>query len=99
MGRKEEVCGAVTGGVLVLGLRHGRGNKDERSATDLTYMKTRKLIDDFAARQGSCICRQLLNGCELTTEAGQQEFKKNDMLNRVCKVCVETVVDILEKMK
>jgi C_GCAxxG_C_C family probable redox protein len=26
MGRKQEVCGAVTGGVLVLGLRHGRGS-------------------------------------------------------------------------
>jgi C_GCAxxG_C_C family probable redox protein len=33
MGRKQEVCGAVTGGILVLGLRHGRGRADDRSAT------------------------------------------------------------------
>ena len=31
MGRKQEVCGAVTGGILVLGLRHGRGRADDRA--------------------------------------------------------------------
>lgn len=27
MGRKGELCGAVTGGILVLGMRHGRGKQ------------------------------------------------------------------------
>ena len=40
MGRKEEVCGAVSGGVLVLGIKYGRGEKDEKTATELTYAKT-----------------------------------------------------------
>lgn len=34
MGRKEEVCGAVTGGILVLGMLHGRGSKDDRAAME-----------------------------------------------------------------
>jgi C_GCAxxG_C_C family probable redox protein len=99
MGRKGEVCGAVTGGILVLGMRHGRGSKDDRSARELTYLKTKELMDFFAARHGSCICRQLLNDCDLMTEAGQQQFKKNDLLNKVCKGCVQSIVEKLEEMK
>ena len=28
MGRKEEVCGAVTGGIIVIGAKYGRGEGD-----------------------------------------------------------------------
>jgi C_GCAxxG_C_C family probable redox protein len=98
MGRKEEVCGAVTGGIIVLGAKYGRGENDDRTATDLTYQKTRELMDRFAAKHGTFMCRQLLGGCELMTEAGQKQFKENDMLNKVCKPCVDSAVEILEEI-
>lgn len=96
MARKEEVCGAVTGGILVLGMRHGRGSKDDRSAQERTYAKTRELMDRFSEKHGTVICRKLLNGCELTTEEGQKYFKDNDLLNKLCVPCVQSVIMILE---
>ena len=96
MGRKEEVCGAVSGGIMVIGAKYGRGENDDRSATEMTYAKTRELMDKFAKRHGTFICRKLLNGCELTTEEGQKQFKENDLLNKTCKPCVQSVVEILE---
>ena len=96
MARKEEVCGAVTGGILVLGMRHGRGSKDDRSAQERTYAKTRDLMDCFSEKYGTVICRKLLNGCELTTEEGQKYFKDNDLLNKLCVPCVQSIVMILE---
>ena len=36
MGRKENVCGALTGGILALGLKHGRGDREDRSRTEAT---------------------------------------------------------------
>lgn len=98
MGRKEEVCGAVTGGILVLGMLYGRGCKDDRSATELTYLKTRKLLEEFAGKHSTYICRQLLKDCDLTTEEGQKFFKENDLLNKVCVPCVQSVVKILGEM-
>ena len=98
MGRKEEVCGSVTGGILVLGMRHGRGSKDDKSAMELTYLKTRELMDRFANKHGTVICRKLLNDCELTTEEGQKHFKANDLLKKICAPCVQTVVGILESI-
>ena len=98
MARKEEVCGAVTGGILVLGLRHGRGSKDDRSAMELTYLKTRELMDEFVKKNGMFICRKLLHGCELTTEEGQKYFKENELLKKVCVPCVQSVAEILENI-
>jgi C_GCAxxG_C_C family probable redox protein len=99
MGRKEEVCGAITGGILVLGLRHGRGSQDDRSAMVLTYRKTRELMDEFAKKHGTFICRKLLKGCELMTDEGQTYFKENDLLNKICTPCVQSVVEIIEHIK
>ncbi len=99
MGRKGEVCGAVSGGVLVLGLRHGRGENDGRSATDTTYAKVRELMDRFQQRHGTVRCRELLGGCDLATPEGQKAFKEKDLFQRVCMPCVETVVRILEEIR
>lgn len=98
MARKEEVCGAISGGILVLGLRYGRGSNDDRSATEATYLKTRALMDLFSTKHGTFICRELLNGCELTTEEGQKCFKENELLKKTCIPCVQSVVEILERI-
>lgn len=98
MGRKEEVCGAVTGGIIVLGTKYGRGEKDSRAAAELTFKKTRQLMEQFEEKHGTYICRKLINGCELTTKEGQKQFKEDDLLNKTCKLCVRRVVEILENI-
>ena len=96
MARKEEVCGAVSGGIMAIGARYGRGEQDDRTATELTYTRTRQLMDQFVQKHGTFICRKLLGGIELTTEEGQQLYKNNDLKNKVCVPCVLSVVEILE---
>jgi C_GCAxxG_C_C family probable redox protein len=98
MGRKEEVCGAVSGGILVLGLRYGRGEKDDRSATEITYAKTQELMERFQQRHGTFICRHLLNGCDFTSAEGRRYFMENDLSNRVCIPCIESMMAILEEI-
>lgn len=98
MGRKQEVCGAVTGGILVIGAKLGRGEKDDRAATELTYAKTRELMEQFVHRQGTYICRRRLNGCDLTTQEGQEYYKEKDLLNRTCVPCIHSIVEILGQM-
>jgi len=98
MGRKEEVCGAVTGAIVVIGTKFGRGLEEESSATELTYRKTGQLMDRFAEKHGTFICRKLIRGYDLNTEEGQKQFKEADFLNSVCKPCVQCVVEILEDL-
>ena len=96
MGKKQEVCGAVSGGIAVLGMKYGRGASDDKSLTETTYTKTRELMDRFQNRHGSYICRQLLDNCDMMTEEGQKHIRENDLRNKTCTLCVQSVVDIVE---
>jgi C_GCAxxG_C_C family probable redox protein len=98
MGRKGEVCGAVSGGIIVIGFKYGSAEKYNRSAKERTYTKTRELIDQFQKRHGAFVCRDLLKGCDLMTKQGRRHFKEDDLLNRTCKPCVESVAEILDKI-
>jgi C_GCAxxG_C_C family probable redox protein len=98
MGRRGEVCGAVTGGIMALGATHGRGENEAATAAETTYAKTREFMSQFAERHGSCLCRELLNGCDLTTEAGQTTFREKDLKNKICTPCVRSAIEIVEKM-
>jgi C_GCAxxG_C_C family probable redox protein len=95
MARRGEVCGAVTGGILVLGLKYGRGGQQDRSATEHTYRQTLELMARFEKLHGSCLCRVLLEGCDLRTPEGQQYFKAHDFLHKTCAPCVQSVAETL----
>jgi C_GCAxxG_C_C family probable redox protein len=95
MGRRGEVCGALTGGILVLGLKYGRGAQQDRSATEQTYQRTLEMMARFEQRHGSCSCRVLLEGCDLRTAEGQRYFREHDLLHKTCVGCVQTVVEEL----
>ena len=99
MGRKGEVCGAVTGGILVLGLKFGRGKNDARLQADITYAKVRQFMERFDEKHGSCLCRELLGGCDLATPEGQVDYKNNECFQLICRRCVrdaaQMVADII----
>jgi C_GCAxxG_C_C family probable redox protein len=95
MGRQQEVCGAVTGGILALGLRGGRALGDDKARTDETYAAVRALQERFAAKHGSCNCRELLGGCDLRTEAGQREFKEKGYHRSRCLEYVKTAAELV----
>lgn len=96
MGRKQEVCGAVSGGIMVIGLKYGRGENDGRKVMDLSYAKVGELMDRFTAKHGTVICRKLLDGCELLSEEGQRQFIEKDLLHKLCVPCVSAVAGILD---
>ena len=55
VGRMREVCGAVTGAALVLGMRHG---PDKTAA----YPSVQDFCAKFKAEFGSIVCREILEG-------------------------------------
>ncbi|NLF40928.1 C_GCAxxG_C_C family protein [bacterium] len=97
MGRNQEVCGAVAGGIMAIGLRHGRGVNDDRPVTMAAYEKVRAFMGRFAAQHGSCLCRDLLDGVNLLTAEGQQQFKERNLHGTVCTECVRTATRLAEE--
>ncbi len=97
MGRKQEVCGAIAGGIMVLSLKHGRGDNEDRQKQEVTYAKVRDLMDRFQMKHGAVSCRRLLDECELMTPEGQARFKSERMSAR-CGRYVSSVMEILEEI-
>jgi C_GCAxxG_C_C family probable redox protein len=98
MARRQEVCGAITGGIITLGVKHGRGEGQDRAATEDVYRKVQELMSRFESRLGICNCRTLLSGCDLNSTDGQRYFKENDLLKTTCTGCVKLVTEILEEI-
>lgn len=97
MGRKQEVCGALSGGILALSLKYGRGENDDKQNQITTYMRVRELMERFEAKHGTVNCKHLLSGCDLSTATGQQEFQQNGLIER-CYGYVDTVVTIVDEI-
>ncbi len=78
--RRREVCGAVSGAVMVLSLIHGYSEIENDDTKKHLYEEVRKVLADFEKETGSIICRELLSleekVSEPTPEARTQEYYK-----------------------
>lgn len=94
--RKQETCGAVTGAIIILGAKYGRREKDAKDKTEATYIDVQRFIDEFTKVKGTIKCAELLSGCDLTTESGQQLFKERNRAD-VCTGCIKLACNLLQK--
>jgi C_GCAxxG_C_C family probable redox protein len=60
MGKLREVCGAVSGMFMALGLIEGYDNPKAREEKIAQYKSVQELAGEFSAQNGSIICRELL---------------------------------------
>ena len=95
MGRCQDVCGAVTGSIMVLGLSSGFKEGDGRPKINTVYEKVHRFIDEFAKEKGTIKCRDLL-GCDLTSEEGQKFFKEHNLRDN-CREYIKLCCNLLEK--
>lgn len=98
MARRQEVCGAVSGAVMVIGLKHGQAREDDKAAKETAYRLSRELMERFQVEFGSCLCRELLPGLDLATAAGHERYKAEGWSERVCRPCVRFAVHLLENI-
>lgn len=71
------MCGAVSGGIMAIGLFSGRTSPSDSVLP--TYETVRRLLEQFAEKFGSTNCRDL-TGCDLGTDEGQNYFKTNNLM-------------------
>lgn len=60
MGRLREVCGAVSGMFMVLGLKEGYTDPSDGPLKAQHYQKVQTLAKKFEKENGSIVCRELL---------------------------------------
>ena len=97
MGRKQEVCGGISGAIMVLNFLYGRGENDDKEIQDLNYFKVRELIDKFTSKFNTINCKELLDGCNLLDSEGQELFKSKNLIEK-CHDYVGSITKILDEI-
>jgi len=97
MGRMGEVCGAVTGAFMVLGLKYGRTSLKDAKSHENTNRVVREFVDKFRSVNGSIVCRELL-GCDLSTPDGVKTFVEKNLRDTLCAKYVRDAAEIVEQL-
>ncbi|OGC41110.1 hypothetical protein A2Y85_07080 [candidate division WOR-3 bacterium RBG_13_43_14] len=58
--RRGELCGAITGSIMAIGLKYGRGRANDEAAKEKTYRLAQKLMRWFERRYGTMLCGKLI---------------------------------------
>ncbi len=95
-GRQRELCGAISGAVMVIGLKFGSTDGEDREGKKLCYEKVREFSDEFRKTNPSIVCRELLGignkeETALPDERTEQYYKKRP--------CVKIVTDSAEALE
>ena len=97
MGRMAGTCGAVTGAFMVLGLKCGATQADDKEAREQAYERVREFARRFEARNGSIVCRDLI-GCDISTPEGLAMAREKELFATVCPRFVQEAAEVLEEM-
>ena len=73
--RRGSLCGAVTGGLMALGLKFGRTTTVDVNARDRSYGKAESFLSFFEKKYGTLLCCNLI-GIDLKTTEGLEQLKK-----------------------
>jgi C_GCAxxG_C_C family probable redox protein len=98
MGRMCEVCGALTGAFMVIGLKYGKEVSNGTrygNETETTYRLVKELADKFKERNGTIYCRELI-GHDLNDPQERAKVVEAGLFKTTCSKCIRDAVELLE---
>jgi len=95
--RTGNVCGAVSGAIMVIGLRYGKTEPGDDAATEKTRALVRQFILAFTQKNGSVNCTELL-GYNLSKTDEFEKAREQKLFVTTCPELVRDAVEILEKI-
>lgn len=96
LGQMGDACGALTGAMMVLGLKYGTTDPSDKTAKLANYRKMRDLTEEFKLQAGAMQCRDLL-GFDMLSEDGRLAAKKPGAFHD-CPGYVRMAAKIVEEM-
>jgi C_GCAxxG_C_C family probable redox protein len=97
LGRSGKTCGAVSGALMVLGLRYAQTQPGDNEQKDKNYEMVRTFIKRFTEKNGSCVCAELL-GYDISTPEGAKAAKEKGLFSTVCSKVVGDAAEIVETL-
>ncbi len=95
--RKGEVCGAVSGAIMVLGLKFGHYIEGDTETKSQAYALTSEFINRFEEKNGTIICKGLL-GHDLSNQEEYELIREKGLFQSRCPELIGDAIEILEDM-
>ena len=96
-GKLREVCGAVSGMTLLAGYLQGYSDPEDYESKKKLYELIQKMIAEFKQKEGTIICRELLNLKE-GKDPAEPSVRTEDYYNsRPCIGACRVAAEIAEK--
>ena len=95
IGRMGRTCGAVTGALMVIGLKHGQVNLSDQESQQKTYTLTKEFVDRFTKLHGSTECKELI-GYDLSDSDELRLARDSGVFQNNCPSFVYDAACILE---
>lgn len=97
MGRLREVCGAVSGMFLILGLHYPYTDTKDKVTKNTNYKAVQRTAKEFKLIMGSYICADLLKLKHEPQNPNSTERNLDYYKSRPCTNCVRVAAEILGK--
>jgi C_GCAxxG_C_C family probable redox protein len=97
MGHNDEVCGAVSGALMVIGMKYGRVVAEDLEAKQKCYDLAREFFMEFRSLHGSIRCTDLLE-YDISTEEGLEMAREKDLFNTRCVHFVSDAAKMLDRI-
>ena len=95
--RKGEICGAVSGALMVIGLRYGYCEESDIEGKMRARGIAERYLNRFIEKNGSVVCRQLL-GYDLTRPDERAKIEERDLFHTMCPELVRSAAQLLEEI-
>jgi len=97
MGHTGQTCGAVSGALMVIGLKYGKFTADDNKAKEMTYGLAKEFAKHFKAEFGSVSCKGLLK-YDISHGDELQSAKAAGVFDSICPQLVKRAVEIVEEI-
>lgn len=95
--RNGQMCGAVSGALMVLGLKFGHFEFENQEQKSKNYGISVEFTNRVKEKCGSIVCKEMLNA-DLTTEEGKAKIAEKNLFRTLCPKIIADVVEILEEV-
>lgn len=92
-----ETCGAVTGALMVIGMKYGHFREGDLETKARAAAKSAEFRRLFTEKYHSCMCRELL-GHDVSKPGELEKAVEEGLLTDFCPHVVEDAVEILEQV-
>jgi C_GCAxxG_C_C family probable redox protein len=83
LGRRGEICGALAGALIAVGLQKGRRRGEGDEVKERSYKFAAQVVESFRNRFGTILCRELIN-VDLAEANGREVYRRKDIHNKYC---------------